>query len=93
MDFLHYSVNAGSGDIVVVTLDRRANVMLLDDVNFAAYRRGRSFRYSGGLATRSPVRLVPPHHGHWHVVIDLGGYGGTVRAAVRVVGSAVGAVC
>lgn len=34
--------------------------------------------------TRSPFRIPIPHSGHWYVVIDLGGYSGTVRSSVRV---------
>jgi len=83
--FLHTDFWGGTDETAVVTLDKQANVMLLNDANFAAYRAGRSFRYLGGLATRSPVSLTPPHHGHWHVVVDLGGYAGTVRAGIRII--------
>lgn len=85
MDFLHSDFHGGRDDVVLVTLDRQANVMLLDDSNFAAYRQGRQFSYFGGWMTNSPVRLAPPHHGHWHVVVDLGGNSGTIRASIRVV--------
>lgn len=84
MRFLHTDFRGGPSDTAVVTLDSQANVMLLDDLNFHAYRRGASFRYLGGLAKKSPVRLSPPYHGQWHVVVDLGGYGGSVRAGVRI---------
>ena len=85
MDFLHNEFHGGRDDVVLVTLDTQANVMLLDDGNFSAYRNGRSFHYFGGWATNSPVRLTPPHSGHWHVVVDLGGNSGTIRASIRVV--------
>ena len=84
MDFLHTDFHGGPRDFAVVMLDNQANVMLLDDQNFHAYRRGTTFRYSGGLAKQSPVRLSPPREGRWHVVVDLGGYAGTVRASVRI---------
>ena len=85
MNFLHSEFQGGRDDIVLVTLDKQANVMLLDDSSFAAYRQGRAFNYYGGWMTRSPVRLVPPHQGHWNVVVDLGGNSGTIRASVRIV--------
>lgn len=69
--------------MAVVDLDSQANVILMDDQDFAAYRRGDSFRYYGGLTESSPVRLAAPHSGHWNVVVDLGGYAGRVRAGVR----------
>ncbi len=84
MNFLHYDMQLASGDVVVVTMDKQANVRLLDDTNFARYQRGEQHTYYGGLAQVSPVHLRPPHAGHWHVVIDLGGYAGTVRASASV---------
>lgn len=82
MNFLHSESFLAAGDLAVVDLDSQANVMLMDDLNFSAYRSGRSFNYRGGLAKRSPVRLAAPHAGNWHVVVDLGGYSGSVRAGV-----------
>jgi hypothetical protein len=74
------------GEIVEVTLDKQANVRLLDESNYQKYQKGDNHRYYGGLAKRSPVRLAAPQAGLWHVVIDLGGNAGTVRASVRKVG-------
>lgn len=84
MNFLHSEFDLDSGDVVVVDLDGQANVFLLDSSNFDAYRNGRSYRYYGGLAEKTPVRLMAPSRGHWHLVVDLGGYAGTVKAGVRV---------
>ena len=85
MDFLHTEFWGGADDLVLVTLDGQANVMVLDDSNFSAYRHGQTFRYYGGWATRSPVRLSPPHQAHWHVVVDLGGRAGSIRAGIRII--------
>lgn len=93
MKFLHTEFWGGANNLVLVTLDGQANVMLLDDSNFCSYRNGESFPYFGGWATRSPVRLSPPHHGHWHVVVDLGGYAGSVRAGIRIIEGAHAAHC
>lgn len=84
MDFLHTEFYGSRDDMVLVTLDKQANVMLLDDSSFAAYRQGRTFNYYGGWMAGSPVRLVPPHQGHWNVVVDLGGNSGTIRASIRI---------
>ncbi len=83
MNYLHYDLDLQSGETVEVTLDKQANVRLLDDSNFTRYQRGEKHRYYGGRATKSPVRLPPPHTGHWHLVVDLGGNAGTVMASVR----------
>ena len=86
MRFTHYDLrNRQGGEIIEVTLSgNAANVRLLDNSNFQGFRAGRQHRYYGGQAKKSPVRLQVPHSGHWHVVIDLGGYGGTVRSSIRV---------
>ena len=85
MNYMHYDVQVGADDVVEVTLDNRANVRLLDDANYSRYQRGEQHRYYGGYAQVSPVRLKPPHAGHWNVVIDFGGYAGKVSASVVVV--------
>jgi hypothetical protein len=85
VNYLHYDMNLQSGEIVEVTLDKQANVRLLDDINYLHYRNGERHQYHGGRATKSPIRLAPPHAGHWHLVIDLGGYAGAVNASVRTI--------
>jgi len=85
MNYLHYDFNLQPSDAVEVTLDKQANLRLLDDSNFSKYKRGEQHRYHGGLATKSPISLSPPHAGHWHLVVDLGGYAGTVKASVRTI--------
>lgn len=84
MNFLHTEIDAGRDDVLEITLDGQANVLLLDPTNYRHYQEGKAYHYHGGLATKSPVRLIPPYAGHWHVVVDLGGYAGSVRAGVRV---------
>jgi hypothetical protein len=84
MNYLHYEFDLGSDDVVEVTLDNQANVRLLSDSDYSLYSRGERHRYYGGLAKDSPVTIPAPHPGHWHLVIDLGGYAGTVRASARV---------
>ena len=84
MNFLHYEFDLAANDAVEVTLDKQANVRLLDYANFLLYKSGKRHRYHGGLAKTSPITIEAPHAGQWHVVIDLGGYAGTVRASARV---------
>ncbi len=85
MNFLHYEIDAGPDNVIEVTLDKQANVRLLDGDNFRKYKRGGKHNYYGGLAKVSPFRISPPRQGHWHLVIDLGGYPGTVKASVSVI--------
>ena len=88
MDFLHKEFDLAAGDVLEITLDHAANVQLLDPSNYQAYRSGRQYRYHGGYAPTSPFRIDAPQAGHWHLVIDLGGNAGTVRASARVLSSA-----
>jgi len=84
MNYLNYDLQLSPGDVVMVELDKQANVRLLDESNYQQYKAGQAHRYYGGLAKTNPVRLPAPHAGLWHLVIDLGGYPGTVRASVNV---------
>lgn len=73
-----------AGSTVVVRLQGSvANVLLLDSANYSAYRVGRPFRYAGGLFRSSPARVTVPRDGHWHLIVDLGGFRGRVRAQVE----------
>jgi hypothetical protein len=85
MDFLHTETNVAPTQAVEVRLDKQARVLLLDEMNFQAYRARRQFQYYGGWAQVSPCRIRPPRAGRWHVVIDLNGHAGRIGASVRVI--------
>jgi hypothetical protein len=85
MNYLHYEFDVGPDRVIQVTLDKQANTRLLDNSNYQNYRNGQQYRYYGGYATVSPVNLRAPYQGHWHLVIDLGGYPGTVTASIQIV--------
>jgi hypothetical protein len=89
MNYLHQELDAGPNDMIEVTLDHAANVLLLDGANYAQYRANRPYHYYGGHAKASPARIKPPRVGRWHLVVDLGGYPGTVRASVRLLAGAL----
>ncbi len=88
MNYLHTEEYLNAGDGFEVTLDKQANVLLLDDTNFRHYKSGEAYHYHGGLAKRSPVVLRAARSGRWHLVVNLGGYSGTVRAGVAVLKAA-----
>jgi len=91
MNFTHYDLgNRTSGEIVEVTLSgNAANVRLMDSLNFQNYRNGKKHRYFGGHTTKSPIRLAIPSSGHWHVAVDMGGYNGSVKSAIRLLPGAL----
>jgi hypothetical protein len=79
-----------SGQRVQVTLSgNAANVCLMDSSNYQSYKSGRSYRYTWGLITRSPIVLGVPSSGHWYVTVDLQGLRGTVRSSIQVLPSAL----
>ena len=85
MKFLHYEFDLNSRDALKVTLDKQANVMLLDGPNYLKYVHKRKYSYYGGFAKSSPFRISAPRKGHWHLVIDRGGLTGTVKASARII--------
>lgn len=85
MNYLHYNLSLASNDVVEVRLDKQANVRLLDPHNYTQYKQRKRHRYYGGLVKVSPFRLKVPHAGQWHLVVDLGGYAGSVKASINVI--------
>ena len=85
MGFVHYDLGqASASDVVEVSIDCAANLLLLDSTNFQRYRNGNQHTYYGGHYTQTPVRIKVPHSGHWHIAIDFGGLGGNIRSSARV---------
>ncbi|HWG43641.1 MAG TPA: DUF1883 domain-containing protein [Gemmataceae bacterium] len=92
LEFIHQEMEAGPDDLIEVTLDNAANVQLLNPADYEDYRNNRPYHYDeGGYVEHSPYRFRPPYQGEWHVVIDLGGGPGHVRAWVRVFSEPVSA--
>lgn len=78
-----------AGEVVEVRLTAVANVRLMDTNNFNYYKNSGKHIYTGGVVRQSPIRLVIPTMGHWHVAIDTTGLqsSGNVGAVVKVVES------
>ena len=87
MNFTHYDLKACQpGQAVEVTLKgNAANVLLLDSSNFQKYKNGLQYKYFGGHMTTSISTIPIPHTAHWHLVVDLGGYAGSVESSVRLI--------
>lgn len=86
--FIHSNLgHRKKGEIVEITLSAAANVRLLDSSNFQHYRNGRKHQFHGGLVKRSPFRIQIPRSGHWHLVVDMQGLRGSVKASSRILPS------
>lgn len=84
MEHLHKRDFIQRGRTVSVELDNQANVKLMDDSNYRNYRNGRRYKYFGGLAERTPFNIEVPQDGMWNIVIDLGGYSGSIRHSIEI---------
>lgn len=85
MNYLHFDVgNQQAGTIVRASLrGSESDVFLVDGPNLSKFKRGESFRYTGGHYTQSPITLQVPHAGHWTAIVIPSG---RVEATVDVLG-------
>ena len=73
MGYLHYKVSAGEGKEIKVSLSNRANVRLMDTLNYYKYRAGRPYQSVSEFSEETRLQIKPPHKGEWHVIVDLKG--------------------
>jgi hypothetical protein len=85
MGYLHYKVTTAQNKEIRVSLSNRANVRLLDTLNYYKYRAGRPYESVSEHTQETRLQIKPPHKGEWHVIVDLKGQGEEVRAFVEVV--------
>lgn len=71
----HYKVNLQKGEVLQVTLDKQADVLLMDEDNYNKFAVDKKYVSYGGRATRSPVQIAPPAPGHWRLVVIPSGKG------------------
>jgi hypothetical protein len=84
VSYLHYKIHTGPQHTIHVRLTDKANVRLLDTLNYYKYRAGRPYQAIGESSQDVVVNLKPPHAGEWHVIVDLKGQGEEVRASVEL---------
>jgi len=85
MKFFHAQARLKKGQGFAVSLTGKANVRIMDDINFSNYQRGQSYRCTGGVPNISPVTLGVPSDGHWHCVVDLQGFAHSVNCEIKLV--------
>lgn len=84
-DFIHCREFLNSGDIAQLISDTQCNFRLMDDTNFASFRRGGGCQYYGGFFTHFPARIAAPHAGHWNLVLDIAGRRASIRSNFSVI--------
>ena len=85
---MHQREYLNEGDVVVVDCSHRCNIRLMDDGDFASYRRGGRHRYYGGHYDMLPARIQVPHNGHWNITLYLGGDSATIRHSINILKAA-----
>ncbi|MFN7022990.1 MAG: DUF1883 domain-containing protein [Pseudorhizobium sp.] len=84
--FKHYDLKGQrAGTVIEVTLSAVNNVRLMTPANLQRFRELLDFKYVGGVAKKSPIRLVVPEDGHWHLIVDMEGHRGMADSAVKVI--------
>lgn len=85
MEFLYKDLGILSGGTTVeVTLRNAANIRLMDEVNFRAFRNNGSHRAVAHYVKQSPYLVTVPNAGHWYIVLDLGGASGRIEYSIRL---------
>ncbi|HEX5934057.1 MAG TPA: DUF1883 domain-containing protein [Pseudorhizobium sp.] len=83
--FKHYDLKGQrAGTAIEVTLNAVNNVRLMTSANFQRFKELLDFKYVGGVAKKSPIRLTIPEDGHWHLIVDMEGHHGLADSAVKV---------
>jgi hypothetical protein len=70
-DYIHREGYYHTGDVVELTTDTECNLKLIDDSNYARYRRFESYNCYKLEVTTSPARLTVPSTDNWHIVVDV----------------------
>jgi hypothetical protein len=84
--FTHYDLKAQrAGATIEVTLSAVNNVRLMTAANFQRFTELLDFKYVGGVARKSPVRLTVPETGLWHLVVDMEGHHGLAESSVKLI--------
>jgi hypothetical protein len=84
--FTHYDLKPQrAGTAIEVTLSAVNNVRLMNAANYQRFTERLDFKYAGGVARKSPIRLVIPENGHWHVIVDTEGHHGLAESSIKLI--------
>jgi hypothetical protein len=84
--YTHYDLKPQrAGTIIEVTLNGVNNVRLMTAANYQRFTEQLDFKFVGGVAKKSPLRIAVPENGHWHLVVDMEGHHALAESSVRLV--------
>lgn len=82
--FTHYDLKEQrAGTIIEVTLSAVNNVRLMTPTNFQRFKETLDYKFLGGVAKKSPLKIVIPESGHWHLIVDMEGHHGLANPRSR----------
>ena len=83
--FTHYDLKElRTGAIIEVSLNAVNNVRLMTSGNYQRFTEMLDFKYLGGVAKKSPVRVSIPETSHWHLIVDCEGHHTLAESAVKM---------
>jgi len=85
MKYGHTKLSLNYGNVVRVTLDNQATVMLLDSLNYARFCAEKKYEYEGGFATISPYDIFVPSQGDWDLVIHPESPSGKLKYSIKII--------
>lgn len=86
--YTHYDLHPQrAGTVFEVTLNGVNNVRLMTAANFQRFTELLDFKYVGGVAKKSPVRIAIPENGHWHLIVDMEGHAALAESSVKMTNS------
>jgi hypothetical protein len=83
--FTHYDLKeVRVGAVIEVSLNAVNNVRLMTSGNYQRFTEMLDFKYLGGVAKKSPIRVTIPETSHWHLVVDCEGHHALAESAVKM---------
>ena len=84
MEFIHYQVRVFPHNKITVTVDKQANIKLLNNIMYERYRSGKNVKASLEFLDSGSTSFKVPYKGEWHIIVEHGNYQGEITARVDV---------
>lgn len=80
-----WRVVLNAGDRLLITVDQRSNIMLLDRLAHFKFNAGSNYHAAAHARDELQAEFLCPRHGDWYVVVEPGSTG-SVLVHLEVVG-------
>lgn len=83
--FTHYDLKElRAGAVIEVSLNAVNNVRLMTSGNYQRFTEMLDFKFMGGVAKKSPLRVTIPETSHWHLIVDCEGHHALAESSVKM---------